>query len=189
MGVRNLHNFSYCPRLFYFQWVENIFQENADPGARSPEIFHRQSASLHDALERAEGNRFAAVHGHNDLAAVGVTPLLMAALLAHQQKTVPAQDPDDIPGIADGEMHAHGSATSKILAPVGMGCGDGSNQSSRASFALATASSSVSPAEAQPGSSGKNAAQRRVAASCSTTNRSFMPDSLPSCKLSGNLRS
>ena len=27
MGVRNLHNFIYCPRLFYFQWVENIFQE------------------------------------------------------------------------------------------------------------------------------------------------------------------
>ena len=33
MGVRNLHNFIYCPRLFYFQWVENIFQENADPVA------------------------------------------------------------------------------------------------------------------------------------------------------------
>ncbi|MCC7518087.1 MAG: CRISPR-associated endonuclease Cas1 [Verrucomicrobiae bacterium] len=30
MGVRNLHNYFYCPRLFYFQWVENIFQENAD---------------------------------------------------------------------------------------------------------------------------------------------------------------
>ncbi len=30
MGIRNLHNFVYCPRLFYLQWVENIFQENAD---------------------------------------------------------------------------------------------------------------------------------------------------------------
>jgi CRISPR-associated protein Cas1 len=30
MGVRNLHNFIYCPRLFYFQWVENVFRENAD---------------------------------------------------------------------------------------------------------------------------------------------------------------
>lgn len=30
MGVRNLHNYIYCPRLFYLQWVENIFQENAD---------------------------------------------------------------------------------------------------------------------------------------------------------------
>ena len=30
LGVRNLHNFIYCPRLFYYQWVENIFQESAD---------------------------------------------------------------------------------------------------------------------------------------------------------------
>lgn len=30
LGVRNLHNYIYCPRLFYYQWVENIFQENAD---------------------------------------------------------------------------------------------------------------------------------------------------------------
>jgi len=35
MGVRNLHNYIYCPRLFYFQWVENIFQENADTVAGS----------------------------------------------------------------------------------------------------------------------------------------------------------
>jgi CRISPR-associated protein Cas1 len=35
IGVRNLHNFIYCPRLFYFQWVENIFQENADTVAGS----------------------------------------------------------------------------------------------------------------------------------------------------------
>ncbi|MGA3179587.1 MAG: CRISPR-associated endonuclease Cas1 [Verrucomicrobiota bacterium] len=35
MGVRNLHNFIYCPRLFYFQWVENVFQENADTVAGS----------------------------------------------------------------------------------------------------------------------------------------------------------
>ncbi len=35
MGVRNLHNFIYCPRLFYYQWVENIFQENADTVAGS----------------------------------------------------------------------------------------------------------------------------------------------------------
>lgn len=35
MGVRNLHNFIYCPRLFYLQWVENVFQENADTVAGS----------------------------------------------------------------------------------------------------------------------------------------------------------
>ncbi|MCX6934832.1 MAG: CRISPR-associated endonuclease Cas1 [Verrucomicrobia bacterium] len=30
MPVRRLHNYAYCPRLFYYQWVENIFIENAD---------------------------------------------------------------------------------------------------------------------------------------------------------------
>jgi hypothetical protein len=33
--VRRLHNFTSCPRLFYFQWVESIFQENADTGTGS----------------------------------------------------------------------------------------------------------------------------------------------------------
>ena len=155
---------------------------------RSAEIFRFEPASLDDALEGADGNRLVAVHGHDDLPARGVTPLLVAAFLAHEQEAVPAQDPDDIPGVTDGEMLAHGSATSRTLAPVRKGCGVGSNQSSRASFALSTASASVSPAEAQPGSSGKNAAQRWVAASCSTTNRSFMPDRLRPSHLSGNLR-
>src|ERR1700721_1103325 len=44
MGVRNLHNFIYCPRLFYFQWVENIFQENADTVAGSR--LHQQAPKL-----------------------------------------------------------------------------------------------------------------------------------------------
>lgn len=35
LPVRRLHNFIYCPRLFCFQWVENIFQENADTAAGS----------------------------------------------------------------------------------------------------------------------------------------------------------
>jgi CRISPR-associated protein Cas1 len=35
LPVRRLHNFIYCPRLFYFQWVENIFQANADTVAGS----------------------------------------------------------------------------------------------------------------------------------------------------------
>jgi CRISPR-associated protein Cas1 len=35
MPVRRLHNFLYCPRLFYFQWVEDLFVENADTAAGS----------------------------------------------------------------------------------------------------------------------------------------------------------
>jgi len=30
MPVRRLQNYAYCPRLFYLQWVDGIFQENAD---------------------------------------------------------------------------------------------------------------------------------------------------------------
>jgi CRISPR-associated protein Cas1 len=41
MPVRRLHNFLYCPRLFYLQWVENIFEENADTAAGS--AVHRQT--------------------------------------------------------------------------------------------------------------------------------------------------
>lgn len=35
MPVRRLNNYVFCPRLFYFQWVENIFQESADTVAGS----------------------------------------------------------------------------------------------------------------------------------------------------------
>ena len=35
MPVRRLHNFIYCPRLFYLQWVEDLFVENADTAAGS----------------------------------------------------------------------------------------------------------------------------------------------------------
>ena len=35
LPIRRLHNYVYCPRLFYFQWVENIFVENADTVAGS----------------------------------------------------------------------------------------------------------------------------------------------------------
>lgn len=30
LPVRRLHNFLYCPRLLYLQWVEGLFQESAD---------------------------------------------------------------------------------------------------------------------------------------------------------------
>ena len=40
MPVRRLNNYVYCPRLFYLQWVENLFEENADTVAGS--TIHRQ---------------------------------------------------------------------------------------------------------------------------------------------------
>jgi hypothetical protein len=85
-----------------------------------------------------------------------------------------AQDPDNFLGVTDWEVFAHVSDTSSTFAPAGTATGDGSNHSSSASLALRMASSSVSPADAQPGSSGKKAAHRLVSGSCSTTNRSFI---------------
>src|SRR5437667_10449618 len=49
------------------------------------------------------------------------------------------------------------SATWRTFAPAGTAPADGSNQSSKDSLALRTASFSVSPAEAHHGSSGKKA--------------------------------
>src|SRR5690606_35844227 len=55
MPVRRLHNYLYCPRLFYLQWVENIFEENADTAAGS--ATHRQS----DQPSRFDEDRAAAL--------------------------------------------------------------------------------------------------------------------------------
>ncbi len=41
MPVRRLQNYAYCPRLFYYQWVENLFEENADTAEGS--AAHRQT--------------------------------------------------------------------------------------------------------------------------------------------------
>lgn len=35
MPVRRLHNYLYCPRLFYLQWVEDLFVESADTASGS----------------------------------------------------------------------------------------------------------------------------------------------------------
>ena len=41
MPVRRLQNYAFCPRQFYFQWVENVFVENADTAEGS--AAHRQT--------------------------------------------------------------------------------------------------------------------------------------------------
>ena len=107
---------------------------------------------------------------------------MVTSLLAYLPKAVPAQHPNDLFGTANRKAIAHLSATSSTFAPAGNVTGAGSNQRSSASLAFRTASSSVSPAEAHPGNSGKNAAQRLVWGSCSTTSRSFMGERItPRC--------
>jgi hypothetical protein len=124
------------------------------------------------------------VHGDDYLATIGVAPFLVTSLSTYLPKVVPAQDPNDILGTANRKALAHLSATSSTFAPAGNVTGAGSNQRSSASLAFRTASSSVSPAEAHPGNSGKNAAQRLVWGSCSTTSRSFIEEKNTAARLS-----
>ena len=114
------------------------------------------------------------MQGHNYLPAIGMTPFLVAAFLANHGKTVFPKNTNNLLGFANRKAFAHVSATSSTFAPGGTETEDGSNQSSNASFALRIASSSVSPADAHPGNSGKKAAHRLLSGSCSITNRNFI---------------
>lgn len=65
LPVRRLHNYAYCPRLFYYQWVENIFVENADTVAGSSK--HRQvdkpsRIDAREGLEIPEGANVRSLH-------------------------------------------------------------------------------------------------------------------------------
>jgi hypothetical protein len=115
----------------------------------------------------------------NDLTAIGMAPFLVTSFLANLRESVFAQYANDLFRCANWESFAHASATSNTFALGDKLTGRGSNHSSKASFALRTASSSESPAEAQPGSSGKNAAQRFASRSNSTTRRNFMSELYP----------
>jgi len=79
LPVRRLHNFVYCPRLFYFQWVENIFIENADTIAgssihRKVDVPTKIKEALPDALP--EGTSFRSLQLSSEkLRLVGVIDL------------------------------------------------------------------------------------------------------------------
>jgi len=76
--VRRLHNYAYCPRLFYFQWVENIFVENADTIAGKS--VHRnvdQPSSWKDEIEISERAQLRSLQLSSDvLNIVGVIDLI-----------------------------------------------------------------------------------------------------------------
>ena len=162
---------------------EEVSGQNA---SCSSKLVGTQSTSLDDALKGADWDRLAAVHGDNYLSTVWMAPFLMTAFLAHLAEAAFAQHLNNVFSAANGKALAHVSATSSTFAPADNVTGAGSNQSSKASLALRTASSSVSPAEAHPGNSGKNAAQRLVSESCSTTSRSFIAAILTPCAVCGN---
>ena len=120
-----------------------------------PKRLFPQPAALDDAPQRADRNRLGAMHGHDDLPAVGMTPLLMASLLTGEHEPVPTQNANHLVRAAHRMPLTHGSMISRTFAPAFNARASGSNHRARASRALCTASSSVSPAVAHPGSSGK----------------------------------
>jgi hypothetical protein len=139
----------------------------------STKCIHVEAAAFDDVFERANRDWFAAVISDDHLPSVRMSPFLMTAALASENESVLLQDLRDFSRAADRESAAHGSASSSTFAPWGNGTSAGSNHSANASFAFATASSSVSPALAHPGSSGKTADQRCTSGSNSMTRRSF----------------
>jgi len=84
LPVRRLHNFIYCPRLFYYQWVENLFEENADTVAGSHAHRNVDKASGYDEEKKAalaeglpEGARMRSLKMESTaLGLVGVVDLL-----------------------------------------------------------------------------------------------------------------
>ena len=132
-----------------------------------------KTAAVDNALKGSDGNTLRSVHGHDNLSATRMTLLLMAAGLPDQTKVVTPQNARDFVGVKYRVFTAHETVSSTHLARLDAGIGDGSNQSFRASLALATASASVSPAEPQPGNSGKTADHLPVSSSGSTSSLSL----------------
>lgn len=87
LPVRRLHNYMYCERLFYYQWVENLFEENADTVAGSHAHRNVDKASPLDEAKQAalgeglpEGSRLRSLKLHSDsLGIVGVVDLIEAS--------------------------------------------------------------------------------------------------------------
>src|SRR3989338_8574911 len=87
LPIRSLHNYIYCPRLFYYQWVENIFQKNADTIEGSH--IHRgvdQPSRLDDSkelkdLNLPEGARMRSLRLESEkLSLVGVVDIMEGGL-------------------------------------------------------------------------------------------------------------
>jgi CRISPR-associated protein Cas1 len=104
MPVRRLHNFLYCPRLFYLQWVEDLFVENADTAAgsathkRVDEPSHLRPQDL-DLDERSE-LRSVALHSER-LALTGIVDLIESTEsgreLLDYKRGAPRRDEDGRP--------------------------------------------------------------------------------------------
>ena len=101
MPVRRLHNYVYCPRLFYLQWVENIFVENEDTVAGSS-LHHRvdtPSRTKENCLLQ-NGGTLRSVHLSSDILGItGIADIVEQAedgkrCLLDYKKGAPGRDVD-----------------------------------------------------------------------------------------------
>lgn len=101
MPVRRLHNFVYCPRLFYLQWVENIFVHNEDTVQGS--AIHKHVDSPDKIRQEAlleEGGTLRSIHLTSDcLQLTGIIDIIEHAddgkrILLDYKKGSPLKNPD-----------------------------------------------------------------------------------------------
>lgn len=103
MPVRRLHNYAYCPRLFYYQWVENLFVENSDTaeGSALHENVDRPS-HFAEELDMAERASLRSLHlSSRELGLTGIVDLLedlgLGRELIDYKKGAPATDANGRP--------------------------------------------------------------------------------------------
>lgn len=78
LPVRRLHNYVYCPRLFYLQWVENIFVPNEDT-VEGDIVHSRVDTASHlktEAFSDEGGSLNSVAISSDDLGITGVVDLL-----------------------------------------------------------------------------------------------------------------
>lgn len=125
LPVRRLHNFAYCPRLFYLQWVENLWVENADTAAGSH--LHRNTdkpTRWTDELDLAERGSLRSLSLHSDtLGLTGVVDLIedtgTGRELLDYKKGAPRRDEDNNPVPKDNDALQIG-AYALMLAEEGL---------------------------------------------------------------------
>lgn len=110
MPVRRLHNYLYCPRLFYLQWVEDLFVENADTASGSA-IHKRVDEPSHlreQDLEPAERAALRSVAVHSEkLGLTGIVDLIEdtgnGRALLDYKRGAPRRDEDGKPVAKDND--------------------------------------------------------------------------------------
>lgn len=110
MPVRRLHNYLYCPRLFYLQWVEDLFVENADTasGSATHKRVDQPSHLRPQDIELDDRSQLRSVALHSEaLGLSGVVDLIESdadgRVLLDYKRGAPWRDADGRPCVRDND--------------------------------------------------------------------------------------